>query len=81
MIWPSERSWICCSFSSIVIFRSKRFTRFSMSRLGAPRFGASAASSVDCVAATTPPATAVLATTAISPASILPLRVFMPLPL
>ena len=81
LTWPSDRSWICCSFSSIVIFLSSALTRFSTPWLAAPRLGASAASSLDCVAATTPPATAVLATTATSPARALPLRVPMILPL
>jgi hypothetical protein len=63
-----------------VILASSRSTRRSMPRSGAPRFGASAASSVDCVAATTPPATAVLSTTVASPASTLRLRVLMVLP-
>ena len=82
LTWPSESSWICCSFSSSVILREQAVDPLlDVPARRAGRVGASAASSVDCVAATTPPATAVLATTATSPASILPLRVFMPLPL
>ena len=77
LTWPSDRSWSCCSFSSIVIFESSVLTRVSMPWLAALRLGASAASSLDCVAATTPPATAVLTTTVASPARALPLRVLI----
>src|SRR4051794_21776385 len=56
VIWPSESSWTCCSFSSSVIFASSALTLRSIVELGAVRAGASAASSLDCVAATTPAA-------------------------
>ena len=50
----SGSSWICSSFSCSVIFASREFTRASITWLADCRVGASAASSVDLVAATTP---------------------------
>ena len=63
LIWPSEISWIWFSLSCSVIFFMSLSMRRSTSRLAAPRDGCSAASSLDCVAATTPPASAVPNTT------------------
>ena len=81
LIWPSESSWIWSSFSCSVICLSSSSTRRSTFWFAAPRLGASAASSLDCVAATTPPATTALSTTVAIPVAILPLRMLMVLPL
>jgi hypothetical protein len=58
----SGSSWICWSFSSSVIFASSAFTRESTWPSAGFRVGWSACSSLDCVAATTPPAIAVPST-------------------
>ena len=64
----SGSSWICSSFSCSVICPSRLFTRVSIAGSAGCRAGASAASSLDCVAAITPPAAAPL--TAITAAAI-----------
>ena len=63
VICPSDSSWTCCSFSSVVILRSRLLTLRSMPRSAGCRVGCNAASSVDRVAATTAPATSMLNTT------------------
>jgi hypothetical protein len=62
----SEISWIWFSLSCSVIFFMSLSMRRSTSRLAAPRAGCSATSSLDCVAATTPPASVVPNTTVAS---------------
>ena len=54
----SGSSWICSSFSWSVIFDSRSLTRDSIAWSADCRVGWSACSSLDCVAATTPPAAA-----------------------
>ena len=54
----SGSSWICSSFSWVVILASRRFTLASTARSAAWRVGCRARSSPDWVAATTPPAAA-----------------------
>ena len=58
MTLKSGSSSICSSFSSSVICASRSFTRVSIAWSAGCRAGASAASSLGCVAATTPPAAA-----------------------
>ena len=60
----SGSSWICSSFSCSVIRDSRASTRRSMLRSARSRVGWSACSSLDCVAATTPPAAAKTSTRA-----------------
>ena len=60
---PSDSSWTCCSFSSVVIRRTRWSTFASMPRSAALRAGLSAASSLDTEPATTAPATIELSAT------------------
>src|SRR5215208_1707657 len=61
---PSENSSTCMSFSLRVICERRSLTLVSIELLAAGRAGWSAASSLDCVAATTPPAAPAVSATA-----------------
>jgi hypothetical protein len=74
VIWPSESSCTCWSFSSRVIWARSRSTRPSIPRSAAPRVDCKAASSRDCVAAITPPATIRLIATTVAASAVVRLR-------
>jgi hypothetical protein len=74
VICPSESSCTCWSFSSRVIWARSRSTRPSIPRSAVPRVGCKAASSRDCVAAITPPATIRLIATTVAASAVVRLR-------
>src|SRR4051794_11224870 len=64
VIWPSESSWTCCSFSSVFILASSASTFCSICLSGADLAGARASSSLDPPAANAaPPVSAIVAAT------------------
>src|SRR6266540_1417452 len=71
VICPSERSWSCCSFSSIVICPSRLLTLRSIPGSAVWLAGWSALSSLDCGAAPTPPTTSELSATIIATVTVL----------
>src|SRR6266545_1366452 len=71
VICPSERSWSCCSFSSIVICPSRVLTLRSIPGSAVWLAGWSALSSLDCGAAPTPPTTSELSATIIATVTVL----------
>ena len=80
VICPSESSWSCWSFSLTVIWLSRRSTLRSMPRSALCRAGAKALSSLERVAATTPPATSMLSATIVAMIAALRPRGPMTLP-
>ena len=80
VICPSDSSCSCWSFSPTVILLSRRSTLRSMPRSALCRAGANALSSLERVAATTPPATSMLSATIVAMTATLRPRGPMTLP-